>query len=119
MPKGNSEDLATSRENSSSNPSSNLTSNSSHSMTKLESKDGQDKVAISSKASYQRPKHDRVYFKLCDSHQGGFRGKHKLGRHVDREYKALVKKWVCEEPKDGLNHPKPVTPLLKCKACAQ
>jgi hypothetical protein len=53
MPKGNSEDVATSRENSSSNLSSNLTSNSSHSITKLESKDGRDKVAISSKAPQQ------------------------------------------------------------------
>jgi hypothetical protein len=69
--------------------------------------------------SYQRPKHDRVYCKLCDSHQEGFRGKQELKRHVDREHKALVKKWVCEEPKDDLNHPKPVIPLLKCKACGQ
>jgi hypothetical protein len=119
IPKGNSEDVAMSRENSSSNLSSNLTSNSSHSMTKLESKDGQDKVAISSKAFYQRPKYDRVYCKLCDSHQEGFRGEHELRRHVDREHKALVKTWVCEEPKDGLNHPKLIIPLSKCKACAQ
>jgi hypothetical protein len=122
MPKGNSEDVATSRENLSSNSSSNLslnlTSNSSYSMTKLDSKDGQDKVAIS-KAFYQRPKHDRLYCKLCNSHQEGFRSEHEVRRHIDREHKALVKKWVCEEPKDGLNHPKPVIPLLKCKACAQ
>ena len=119
MPKGNSKDVATSREYSSSNLSSNLTSNSSHSMTQLESKDRQDNFAISSKSSYQRPKLVPVYCKLCDGHQEGFRDEHELRRHVDREHKALVKMWVCEEPKDDLNHPKPVIPLLKCKACEQ
>jgi hypothetical protein len=94
--------------------------NSSHSMNRLDSKDGSsDKVAISSKTTYQRPKHDRVYCKQCDSHQEGFRGEHDLRRHMDREHKTLIKKWVCEEPKDGLNHPKPVLPLSKCKACTQ
>jgi hypothetical protein len=28
-----------------------------------------------------------------------------------------VKKWVCIEPNDGGDHPKPVVPLSKCKAC--
>jgi len=94
--------------------------NSSQSMNRLDSRDGSsDKVAISSKTTYQRPKHDRVYCKQCDSHQEGFRGEHELRRHVDREHKTLVKKWVCEEPKDGLNHPKPVLPLSRCKACHQ
>ncbi|KAH8747148.1 hypothetical protein F5882DRAFT_312026 [Hyaloscypha sp. PMI_1271] len=88
-------------------------------MTQLESKDGQDKLAISSKSSYQRPKLVPVYCKLCDGHQEGFRDEHELRRHVHREHKALVKMWVCEEPKDDLNHPKPVIPLLKCKACEQ
>jgi len=108
MPKGGSEDTPMSRDNSS------------QSMNRLDSKDGSsDKVAISSKTTYQRPKHDRVKCKLCDSHQEGFRGEHELRRHVDREHKSLVKKWVCEEPKDGLNHPKPVLPLSRCKACHQ
>jgi hypothetical protein len=107
MPKGGSDDDAMSR------------NNSSQSMTRLESKDGsQDKVAIS-KPAYQRPKHDRVYCKQCDSHSEGFRGEHELRRHMDREHKSLVKKWVCSEPADGLKHPKPVVPLSRCKACGQ
>ncbi|KUJ15236.1 uncharacterized protein LY89DRAFT_106934 [Mollisia scopiformis] len=106
-PKGGSEDSTMSRENSS------------QSMTRLESKDGsQDKVAIS-KPTYQRPKHDRVFCKLCDSHQEGFRGEHELRRHQDREHKSMVKKWVCIEPTDGQSHPKPVLALARCKACAQ
>jgi hypothetical protein len=107
MPKGG-EDTLMSRDNSS------------QSMNRLDSKDGSsDKVAIPSKNTYQRPKHDRVYCKQCDSHQEGFRGEHELRRHVDREHKTLVKKWVCEEPKDGHQHPKPVLALSRCKACHQ
>jgi len=103
VPKGG-EDNAMSRENSS------------HSMSRQSSKDGSDKVAIS-KPSYQRPKHDRVYCKLCDSHSEGFRGEHELRRHQDREHKSMVKKWVCLEPNDGREHPKPVLSLMRCKAC--
>lgn len=109
MPKGGSEDMSMSRENSS------------QSVTRLDSKDGSsDKVAISSKNTYQRPKHDRVFCKQCDSHQEGFRGEHELRRHQDREHKPLVKKWVCIEPTDSLQiHPKPILPLSRCKACHQ
>jgi hypothetical protein len=103
VPKGG-EDNAMSRENSS------------NSMSRQSSKDGSDKVAIS-KPSYQRPKHDRVFCKLCDSHSEGFRGEHELRRHQDREHKPMVKKWVCLEPNDGRDHPKPVLPLMRCKAC--
>ncbi|KAH6716563.1 hypothetical protein BKA61DRAFT_477826 [Leptodontidium sp. MPI-SDFR-AT-0119] len=107
MPKGGSEGISMSRDNSS------------HAMTRIESKDGlQDKVAIS-KPSYQRPKHDRVYCKLCDNHPDGFRGEHEHRRHVDREHKLLVKKWVCIEPTDGGNHPLPIVPFSRCKACSQ
>jgi hypothetical protein len=107
MPKGGSDDNAMSRENSS------------QSMTRIESKDGsQDKVAIS-KPTYQRPKHDRVFCKQCDSHRDGFRGEHELRRHQDREHKLMVRKWVCIEPPSGQNHPKPVLPLSRCKACGQ
>jgi hypothetical protein len=93
--------------------------NSSQSMTRIESRDGSqdNKVAIS-KPSYQRPKHDRVYCKLCENHQEGFRGEHELRRHQDREHKSTVKKWMCIEPSDA-NHPKPVVPLARCKACVQ
>ncbi|KAK0103784.1 hypothetical protein ONS95_005786 [Cadophora gregata] len=107
MPKGGSDGISMSRDNSS------------QAMTRIESKDGsQDKVAIS-KPSYQRPKHDRVCCKLCDNHPDGFRGEHELRRHVDREHKEMVKKWVCIEPTDGGNHPVPIVPLSRCKACSQ
>ncbi|PVH79683.1 hypothetical protein DL98DRAFT_515941 [Cadophora sp. DSE1049] len=107
MPKGGSEGISMSRDNSS------------QAMTRIESKDGsQDKVAIP-KPSYQRPKHDRVWCKLCDNHADGFRGEHELRRHVDREHKEMVKKWVCIEPTDGGNHPLPIVPLSRCKACSQ
>ncbi|MAD87616.1 MAG: hypothetical protein CL912_32050 [Deltaproteobacteria bacterium] len=107
MPKGGSKGILMSRDNSS------------QAMTRIESKDGsQDKVAIS-KPSYQRPKHDRVWCKKCDNHAEGFRGEHELRRHDDREHKEMVKKWVCVEPTDGGNHPKPIVPLSRCKACCQ
>ncbi|KAH7397537.1 hypothetical protein BKA64DRAFT_576107 [Cadophora sp. MPI-SDFR-AT-0126] len=107
MPKGGSEGISMSRDNSS------------QAMTRIESKDGsQDKVAIS-KPSYQRPKHDRVWCKRCENHPDGFRGEHELRRHVDREHKEIVKKWVCIEPTDGGKHPLPIVPLSRCKACTQ
>jgi hypothetical protein len=104
VPKGCNEDNTMSRENSS------------QSMSRQNSKDGSDKLAIS-KPSYQRPKHDRVFCKQCDSHSEGFRGEHELRRHQDREHKPMVKKWVCMEPIDGRDHPKPILSLLRCKAC--
>ncbi|ESZ98120.1 hypothetical protein SBOR_1499 [Sclerotinia borealis F-4128] len=92
--------------------------NSSQSMTRLDSKDGSnDKVAIEKRA-YQRPKHERVFCKLCDEHPDGFRGEHELRRHCDRQHKRMVKKWVCIEPPSGQGREKPVLPLSKCKACA-
>jgi hypothetical protein len=107
-PKGGSEDTTMSRENSS------------QSMNRLESQDGSsDKVAISSKPTYTRPKHDRVFCKQCDTHAEGFRGEHELRRHQDREHKSLVKKWVCIAPTDGLSHPEPELALTRCKACHQ
>lgn len=96
-------------------------SNSSKSMSRIASKDGsssQDKMAISNKPSYQRPKHERVYCTQCESHTDGFRGEHELRRHQDREHKPSVKKWMCIEP-TGSNHPKPELLLTKCKACIQ
>jgi len=107
-PKGGSEDTTMSRENSS------------QSMNRLASQDGSsDKVAISSKPTYTRPKHDRVFCKQCDTHAEGFRGEHELRRHQDREHKPLVKKWVCIAPTDGLSHPEPELALTRCKACHQ
>lgn len=106
MPKGGYEENSMSRVNSS------------QSMTRLDSKDGSnDKVAIEKRA-YQRPKHERVFCKLCDEHPDGFRGEHELRRHCDRQHKKMVKKWVCIEPPSGQGREKPVLPLSKCKACA-
>ncbi|KAL2063632.1 hypothetical protein VTL71DRAFT_5437 [Oculimacula yallundae] len=77
-----------------------------------------DKVAIS-KSPYKRPKHERVFCRLCDNYPEGFRGEHEHRRHVDREHKSLVKRWVCVEPSDSNNSLKPVIPLSRCKACRQ
>ena len=71
----------------------------------------------SEQRTYQRPKHDRVYCKQCDGHPEGFRGEHELRRHVDREHKGTITKWICVEPNDGLQHPKPIHPLSNCRAC--
>jgi len=93
--------------------------NSSHSMSRLDSKDGsQDKIAIS-KPTYQRPKHDRVQCTQCDDYPDGFRGEHELRRHQDRQHKQMVKKWVCKTPTNGQDLVKPVVPLTRCKACNQ
>jgi hypothetical protein len=107
MPKGGSVDNIMSRENSS------------QAMTRLMSRDGSqdNKVAITSKSTYQRPKHDRVYCNDCETHPEGFRGQHELSRHQDREHKSLVKKWMCVEPED-YQHTKPVVPFSRCKACS-
>lgn len=93
--------------------------NSSQSMARVKSKDGQqEKIAIA-KPTYQRPKHDRVYCKKCEDHTEGFRGEHELRRHEDRQHKTMVKKWVCITPSNLNDLPKPVVPLSKCKACTQ
>jgi hypothetical protein len=92
--------------------------NPSQSMVRSES-EAYTKVGISSKHTYQRPKRERVLCKLCPNDREGFRGEHELRRHVDREHKSIVKRWICVEPNDGLAHPKPVLPLSRCKACHQ
>ncbi|CCU75542.1 hypothetical protein BGHDH14_bgh04406 [Blumeria hordei DH14] len=74
---------------------------------------------IPSKSTYQRPKHERVYCRQCESHPEGFRGEHELRRHQDREHKKLVRRFICVQPQDGRSHPKPVFPLSECKACCQ
>ncbi|CAD6503305.1 BgTH12-02972 [Blumeria graminis f. sp. triticale] len=72
-----------------------------------------------SKSTYQRPKHERVYCRQCESHPEGFRGEHELRRHQDREHKKLVRRFICVQPQDGRSHPEPVFPLSECKACYQ
>ncbi|KIM96249.1 hypothetical protein OIDMADRAFT_59318 [Oidiodendron maius Zn] len=76
------------------------------------------KEVASSKHSYQRPKHNRVYCKECDGHPDGFRGEHELRRHQDRQHRKMVKKWICIQP-PGSEHPTPAQPLSRCKACTQ
>jgi hypothetical protein len=94
----------------------------SHAMVSMKSKDGSENrpVQAITKAPYQRPKHDRVFCKLCNECPEGFRGQHELGRHHDRCHKEQVKKWVCVEPPDGVINPsyRPVNSLSKCKACS-
>ena len=71
-----------------------------------------------SKPTYQRPKHDHVFCNQCSDYPEGFRGEHELRRHQDRSHKTMVKKWIVVEPTDGQDHPKPLFPLSKCKACS-
>jgi hypothetical protein len=68
--------------------------------------------------SYQRPAIRRVYCGNCNEYPEGFRGEHELRRHTDAKHAKEVRRWVCNEPPNGgLNSPKPVVPLSKCKAC--
>ncbi|RFU26014.1 hypothetical protein B7463_g10321, partial [Scytalidium lignicola] len=91
----------------------------SQSMSRLDSKDGSHNKLAISKRTYQRPKHERVYCKQCDEYPDGFRGEHELRRHQDRQHKDMVKKWICVEPPPSPDHPLPLLPLSKCKACHQ
>ncbi|RKF62367.1 putative key lime pathogenicity protein [Erysiphe neolycopersici] len=79
----------------------------------------QNSKITTSKSNYQRPKHRRVFCRSCNSHPEGFRGEHELRRHQDREHNKIVLRYICVEPKDGLEHPQPVFPLSQCKACSQ
>lgn len=77
------------------------------------------RVGYQMKPSYQRPKHDRVHCTLCENDLEGFRGEHELWRHKDGEHNnGFIKKFVCMDQEDGRDHPKPVIPLSKCKACS-
>jgi hypothetical protein len=95
----------------------------SHAMVSMKSRDGSENRAVAAitKAPYQRPKHDRVFCTFCTECPEGFRGQHELGRHLDRQHKEQVKKWVCIEPTDGAINPlyRPLTTFSKCKACSQ
>lgn len=93
-------------------------SKSSESLSQFRSRDASQEEVVTTKPSYQRPKHDKVFCKECDDHPDGFRGEHELRRHQDRQHKKMVKKWVCIQP-SGPEHPKPAQPLIKCKACTQ
>lgn len=64
-----------------------------------------------SKSSYQRPPHPRVYCDKCSAHPEGFRGDHELRRHTDREHARTRKMYVIKDISKGK------TLLAKCKAC--
>jgi len=55
------------------------------------------------KPKYQRPKHDRLYCKQCDSRPEGFRGRHELRRHQDREHSDPTYQKSRHEDEDGLS----------------
>lgn len=97
---------------------------SSQSIIRVHSEDGGEERFVQAipKPLYQRPLHPKVWCKKCDDYPEGFRGEHELRRHTDRQHKVVVRKWVCSEPCDGLSgaeHPVPINPLSKCKACSQ
>lgn len=64
-----------------------------------------------SKSSYIRPPHPRVYCDKCNAHPDGFRGDHELRRHTDREHAPTKKMYIIKDISKGK------TLLAKCKAC--
>lgn len=73
------------------------------------------KAAIA-KATYQRPKHPKVYCMQCPEDREGFRGEHELRRHTEAKHKSVVKKFICVEP--DVEPPVKVFKSLKdCKQC--
>jgi hypothetical protein len=93
---------------------------SSHSMMRLESKDGSpEKLALAPKSTYVRPMRDRVHCNKCEDHPDGFRGEHELRRHQERQHTAMVKKWVIIQPRSMSGREQPAHPLARCKACNQ
>lgn len=73
---------------------------------------------VRSRTQYHRPSIRRVYCEQCNDHPEGFRGEHELRRHADAKHSAMVKRWVCKEPKrTSPSAPQPVIPLSRCKAC--
>lgn len=74
------------------------------------------KAAIA-KATYQRPKHPKVYCMQCPGNREGFRGEHELRRHTEAKHKSVVKKFICVEP--DVEPPVKVFKSLKdCKQCS-
>ena len=74
------------------------------------------KAAIA-KATYQRPKHPKVFCQQCPEDTEGFRGEHELRRHTEAKHKSVVKKFICVEP--AVEPPVKVFKTLKdCKQCS-
>src|SRR3569833_3136204 len=83
-------------------------------------KDGKKEIS-NAKTRYERPKHPKVKCTQCDAYPQGFRGEHELRRHTEAKHKGLVKKWVCQDPRElgiATNGLSAVNPLSKCKQCA-
>ncbi|KAI9155437.1 hypothetical protein HJFPF1_08020 [Paramyrothecium foliicola] len=76
-------------------------------------------MKLSSKLTYQRPKHPKVFCTQCSDHPEGFRGDHELRRHINAKHEGVVKKFVCRDPSTvGIATNVAVRyPLSKCKAC--
>ncbi|CAM1507302.1 Fc.00g069430.m01.CDS01 [Cosmosporella sp. VM-42] len=72
-----------------------------------------------SRTLYPRASMRRVYCKNCNEHPEGFRGEHELRRHTDAKHSAMVKRWICKEPKGLMtgSSVQPLIPLSRCKAC--
>jgi len=83
-------------------------------------KDGKQEIS-NAESRYEWPKHPKAKFTLCDDHLEGFRGEHALHRHTETKHEGLVRKWVCQDPRElGIptNGLTAVNPLSKCKQCA-
>ncbi|KAI5850478.1 hypothetical protein DFP73DRAFT_591348 [Morchella snyderi] len=68
-------------------------------------------LGTSTKSTYVRPPHPRVFCAKCTAHPEGFRGDHELRRHTDREHALTRKMYVICDISKGK------TLLAKCKAC--
>ncbi|KAH8155072.1 uncharacterized protein LAJ45_00081 [Morchella importuna] len=68
-------------------------------------------VSATTKSTYVRPPHPRVFCNKCAAHPEGFRGDHELRRHTDREHALTRKMYVINDISKGK------TLLAKCKAC--
>ena len=79
-------------------------------------KTSQGKTAIA-KATYQRPKHPKVYCSQCPDDREGFRGEHELRRHTEAKHKNVVRKFICVEPEADPGV-KVFKSLHDCKQCS-
>jgi hypothetical protein len=59
----------------------------------------------------------QIHCLQCGDHPDGFRTKHELRRHQERQHST---KWICIVPEESSkSHPKTVLPLSECKECPQ
>ena len=76
----------------------------------------QRKEAIS-KAPYVRPQHPKLFCKMCNDNEHGFRGEHELRRHWERAHAQVRRVWICVDPgtKEGWRPKRPVDICKQCK----